>query len=112
MLPLFRDQLRIGIAPDRITLVRIGKGFRPAIKDKQVVKCEQVTEPAWQAPIDALAKALVNRKWQNANATVVLSNHFVRYQIVPWSNEISGEQEQTAFVRHCFTKVFGDEVNG
>lgn len=111
MLPLWRDQLRIGIAPDRLILVRIGKGLRPKITEKQVVKCAPQSDRHWESPLDLLAKCLTEPKWQNATASVIVSNHFVRYQIVPWSPDITGELEQTAFVKHCFTKVYGETTN-
>lgn len=111
MLPLWRDQLRIGITPDRLILVRIGKGLRPQITEKQIVKCEAQFEHNWENPLNLLAKCLSDQKWQNATASVILSNYFVRYQIVPWNADITGEQEQKAYVKHCFTKVYGDITN-
>ena len=42
--------------------------------------------------------------------TVVLSNHFVRYALVPWSAELAGEAEEEAYVRHHFVRVYGDRA--
>lgn len=41
---------------------------------------------------------------------VVLSNHFVRYALVPWSAELSGDAEEEAYVRHHFVRVYGDRA--
>lgn len=42
--------------------------------------------------------------------SVVLSNHFVRYALVPWSAELSGDAEEEAYVRHHFVRVYGDRA--
>jgi len=40
-------------------------------------------------------------------ATVILSNHFLRYALVPWRAELADAKEDLSFARHCFTKVYG-----
>ena len=70
-----------------------------------------------------LAPAFGGEPWQDAvvrlgalggkpRATVILSNHFVRYAIVPWSDALSGEAEEQAYVRHHFAKVHGERARG
>src|SRR5262249_14409880 len=49
---------------------------------------------------------------RGAAATVILSNAFLRFQIVPWHDEIGWGAEREAFVRHAFQRVFGDDVQG
>jgi hypothetical protein len=45
-----------------------------------------------------------------AGVTVVLSNHFVRYALVPWSDALSSEAEEEAYVRHHFTRIHGERA--
>ena len=45
-------------------------------------------------------------------ATVILSNHFMRYTLVPWRDELSDAEEELAYARHCFTKVYGAPSTG
>jgi hypothetical protein len=40
----------------------------------------------------------------------VLSNHFVRYALVPWSDQISDRDEEQAFIRLSFSRTFGAEA--
>jgi hypothetical protein len=42
--------------------------------------------------------------------TLVLSNHYVRYALVPWSTALSGDTEETAYVRHHFVRVYGERA--
>ncbi len=41
---------------------------------------------------------------------VVLSDQYVRYAVIPWSDDLSGEQEWTAYARHALTTTYGDVV--
>ena len=108
MLRLWRDRLSLAIAPDRIVLVRSSGGLRPQLIAKVIVPVPGA-QAGWKPALDTLEKTLKSdRQWQNANASVVLSNSFVRYQLVPWSDEINGPEERTAYVRQSFTQVYGE----
>lgn len=110
MLRLWPDQLSIAIAPDRIVLVRGSGGFRPQLIAKAVVPVAG-TEVGWKPALDVLAKTLTtDPQWQNAAARVVLSNSFVRYQLVPWSDEINSAEEREAYIRQSFAQVYGDSA--
>jgi len=107
VLPLWRDQIRIGVSPDAIVLLRIRRGMRAQLSAKHIEYCQPSPGDKWQAALDALAKLLAQKKWQNANIVVILSNHFVRYLLIPWNAAINGGDEQAAYVKHRFSKVFG-----
>ena len=109
---LWRDQLNIVLRPDRVVLVRLGRGLRPRVVDKQILVCAPAAagEPPWAHALATL-KSLLEAQKTGADARLVLSNHFVRYTVVPWSDELSNEEEQAAFVRHRYTQVYGDAAN-
>ena len=48
----------------------------------------------------------------SARVTVELSNHLVRYALVPWSDALSTAAEEEAYVRHHFVKVHGERAKG
>lgn len=62
------------------------------------------------APATGGVDALKAVDLPKGRVTVVLSNHFVRYALVPWSAAISGAAEETAYVRHHFARIFGDRA--
>ncbi len=39
--------------------------------------------------------------------TVVLSNHYLRYAVLPWSDALGSNSEWTAYARHAFTSTYG-----
>jgi hypothetical protein len=71
---LFPERLLIGLAPAEVTVGKDSVACDPAFG----------AEP-WQGAISALKSLEFKRP---CNVTVVLSNHFVRYAIVPWSNAL------------------------
>jgi len=48
----------------------------------------------------------------NAKLEVVLSNHLVRYAVLPWSAALSSEDEWMAYARHIFGETYGAEAAG
>ena len=65
------------------------------------------SEP-WHGAIEAL-KGIA---WPRSRVTVVLSNHFVRYALVPWSDAIASAAEEQAYLRHHFAKIHGERAKG
>ena len=63
-------------------------------------------------PCDASLQALQALELRQARVSVILSNAFVRYALVPWSDALSGEAEEAAYVRHHFLRVHGERAKG
>lgn len=109
---LWRDQVRIALAPGRLALVRVSGGLAPKLLAKTIVPvADDHPEAGWKPAVEALAKALAaDRQWQDAAVSVVLSNYFVRYQLMAWSDEIETDEEREAYVRASFSQVYGEGV--
>ncbi|MGH8701059.1 MAG: hypothetical protein ACREVR_07755 [Burkholderiales bacterium] len=108
---VWRDRLLVGFAPTELALARVSGGLRQRIGAKHVVPCAAVSAPEpWQGPIAALKTAIESARGDALDVTVVLSNHFVRYAIVPWDDALASAEEELAFARHCFTKTYGERA--
>ncbi|MBZ0068909.1 MAG: hypothetical protein K8F26_08850 [Thiobacillus sp.] len=109
-------ELRIMVNPDQVTLLpvrrRLGlRGLRRTIDEPHIVSCDCVNGiPPWRAALRALETALLCFANGKTDATVILSNHFLRYVMVPWRAELTGAEEDLSFARHCFAKVYGKEA--
>ena len=110
MLPSWRDEVRIALCPDRVILARVSRRWRPRVTAKQVVRCADQGIADWKPCVEALLRTLPEARWKDADATVIVSNHFVRYALVPWSEELVGDDEKLAWVRHHFVEVYGEAV--
>lgn len=64
----------------------------------------------WVSLIKYLRHALNKPICHGTTPHVVLSNHFVRYAVVPWKNEISKADERIAYAKHCFVETFGERI--
>lgn len=94
---LFPERLLVRLAPSEVT----------------VGAERQICDPAfgaelWHGAVEAL-KAVT---WPRSRVTVVLSNHFVRYALVPWSDALATPAEEEAYLRHHFTKIHGERAKG
>ena len=110
MSPLWRDQVHIAFAPERLVLVRVSGGLAPKVLAKAIVPVSaDHPEAGWKATLDTLSKVLLaDRQWQDADTSVVLSNYFARYQLIAWSDEIDSDEEREAYIRASFSQVFGE----
>jgi hypothetical protein len=61
----------------------------------------------WSGALKTLTTALPFFARHNMKVTVILSNHFVHYLLVPWCDKLGGEKEEMAYARHCFGEVYG-----
>ena len=106
------ERLRIGLAPDRVEVVRLGARLSRAAPRAQTVPCAGTStgtdgQPPWQAALDALPAALAGLATRGDAVAVVLSNHFVRYQLLPWQEELSAPAEVEAWARLRLEQTYG-----
>jgi hypothetical protein len=107
--PLWRERLLISLAPAAISWLKLGTGFKRRVGDKRTVEADPAygAEP-WQGALASLRAEA--EAWRNDSVavTVVLSNHFVRYVLVPSSEGVRSVDEAHALARFHFSKVHGE----
>lgn len=113
MSPWLREELRVLFGPGRVTLLTRRRmpslrGWRYATGEPQVLPVEQAgaTQP-WRPALVALETSLPQAAKGGAKATVVLSNEFLRFALVPWQPGLAGAEEELSYARHCFARVYG-----
>lgn len=115
MLLLCSDQLRVIVAPDRVALVRLERRMRWRVAAHISIPCpqQQETMPAWEAALGVLRSALDRQNTSGrARVTIVVSNHFTRYAVIPWSDHLDSAMEIEAYCRHRFAAMFGEQADG
>lgn len=102
------ETVEIALTPQRVALLRRQR-FGGKILQSKTLGCGAADEtaPPWQPALTALQRALADPIWQRARASVVLSNHFVRYALVAGAPGVSSAAEEAALVMHRFTTIFG-----
>lgn len=110
---LWRERVRIALSPHEVTMLRLAPAWRgPRITDRRCLPCAGEGPAAWDAPLAALRELLAPARAARALATVVLSNHFLRYLVLPWSAELVTPEEELAYARARFAQVHGERARG
>jgi hypothetical protein len=110
---LWRDRLLISLAPAEVALLRVARGLRPRILGKQSVDCDPAFGAApWQGAVAALGTALEPLRGERLDATLVLSNHFVRYAVVRPEAALASAAEQLGLARFQFARIYGERARG
>ena len=114
MSPLWRKRLRIALAPDRVAAVLMAGGRKPAVEKNLAWACQPgpADKHPWQAALRTLSECIGELQAKGADATIVLSNHFVRYALLPWSDQVTGAEERQAMARISFERHFGSAAAG
>ena len=103
------SRLQILLGPRHVALGRLA-GRGDAVRASHVEPC--AAAGGWRPAAEALEAGLRAFDCRGVRATVILSNAFLRYQVVPWHGGIVRRAERDAFVRLCFQRVFGDAAGG
>lgn len=109
---LSREQLRIGLFPDQLILAGRQRGLRRTTTWEGTVPVAASDDPRhWQPAVDTLAAALGEFNPGKREVTVILSNHFVRYSLLPWNAALKTADEWLALARHRLSSAHGDAIS-
>ena len=110
---LSRSQLRIALTPTSVVLVRTEGWLNPRVSGSQtfVVEPQPGARP-WEATVSALVRALPLFSKPGEPITLVLSNHFCHYLMLPALPTLASEEEDAAFARHTFREIYGETMDG
>jgi hypothetical protein len=113
VLPLLTKKLHITLSPECVTITQQTNVLMGGKKVSKSMPCPipKQNEQTWAPALSTLQLLLAQEKIQNINAVVSLSNHFVRYQLIKHQPDLSGLDEEQAFVRFSFKEIYGEEVN-
>jgi hypothetical protein len=106
---LWGSQLRIFLAPDQVVAVQVARGWSNRVEKKAVWTCKSQPsdQHAWEGAVRTLSAGLATFNASGAHTSVLLSNYFARYVLVPWSDHVTGAQERQVMARIHFEKHFG-----
>lgn len=108
MLRLSRERLIVSLAPGAVSWLKLG-GRIPKVVARHTAQADPAYgQESWQGAVAALRSAAEAWRKDKVAVTIVLSNHFVRYVLVPPSTGVSGTEEEHALAQFYFSKVHGE----
>jgi hypothetical protein len=102
----------VSLANDNVSIVRLqhGLGVRLLEKRHAPIVLKPQSKP-WFAWISELESLMV-QSGTGLPITIVLSNHLVRYKIIPALPAFSPADKALEVATHCFRESYGDIVDG
>lgn len=104
---LLSNRIDVLLRPDEVRIAR-----RRSIRRFQVTRDEANGIDLWQASVDRLSVALLEMGVRAGALHVVLSDHFLRYLLVPWSDKLVADKERLAYARLMLQEVYGAMAEG
>lgn len=109
-----RERLRVELRPGSVGLTGYA-GFKRsrvlyvhAIDTELPQRGSEHSAEPWRVSLDALAAGLRDQRGALGGIEVILSDHFVRYALIPWSENLVSDNERMAFARLAFRDVYGN----
>lgn len=114
---LWRDQIQVFFAPGRVDMVRAFQGIKPRQSPRiSEVYAYQQNTAMWKTSLQQLEHMIDQENAESdlkgAELIITLSNHFVRYVVVPPQQEISDPAELLAYANFRMREVYGERVDG
>lgn len=107
------ERLRVGLAPERVELARLAWWpGRPPRRQCSLPCTPKPGEPPWQAALEAIDAPLAEIGRRGEAVAVVLSNHWVRYLVLPWQAELTSTAELDRLARLRFEQTYGAAATG
>lgn len=107
---LWRDQLQVFFAPERVNLVRSLRGYKPQEIANISARCSREPDRQhWEPPLQQLATMLDDA--EKTEMTITISNHFIRYAALPPQDEITTPDELFAYANFRMREIYAERVN-
>jgi len=100
------------VYPDEIWIKRLPAfGSRRTPDARRVPVTAYVDSEPWRASVDVLGEVL-GGIGKGASMHVVVSDHFLRYALVPWSENLVADAERLAFAKLTMAETYGNLTEG
>lgn len=103
-----REHVRVALTASRVDVVRVRPRWRREAHEYHTVAYD--TAPGVNAEnraVSALGAALEPVRGRARTCSIVVSNTYVRYVLLPWRHEIRDAQAREAYARACLARVYG-----
>ena len=113
MSPRWSERLCAALSPAGVTAAVWARGWSAQPAERVSLPCATAgAGPRWAPALAGLHEWLAGRGPRRAGLRVVLSNHFVRYLVLPWHDGMASGAEREALARHLLRETYGELAEG
>lgn len=106
---LWRDQIQVFFAPERVDFVRSRRGMKPKQITRLTTLCEHAPDlPVWDGALQKLDQMIADAA--GTEIVITISNHFVRYTVIPPQTKIANPAELNAYAIFHMREVYGERA--
>jgi hypothetical protein len=109
---LLGDSMHISLSPTKIGYAQIKAGFKPALLRQQTWPINQPLTPDVNNQADSFSLSMLddtlNKVTAKKKISVVLSNQYVRYLVLPALPILTKKKGIADFAKHAFMEAFGE----
>ena len=108
MSPSWHNRLYVAISPERISMIKLGRGLKPVLRAKHDEEVTPISrQQPWRAVLERFAQLLSLPEWQKAEVNVVLSNRLARFAAITFGAQLKNYAAQEGFARHALAQTYG-----
>jgi hypothetical protein len=104
----FSDRIEIFLSPQAIELKRLLRSGTTLSRRYRCLPAD--SDDAWRIAVGTMVHALEELGWRDVRAKLILSNHFVRYSLLPGGGSLRNDLERTTAGRHHLRTTYGDRA--
>ena len=109
MLRLSPDVIAAGLSPAGLVMSRINRLTR---REKQHQALQFPCSLTLAEALEQLGQQLAQPQWQGAaGLRLVLSNHWLRFAVVPWSEQLSSPSERQALAQGLIEELYAEKAS-
>lgn len=103
-----RKEIRIALCPDKVVVVAWTKGLRRKVVSQAILPATPSHASDWLPALKILTEWLTDNEPGKADVTILLSNCFVRFAMLPFSDDVSGRVERLTIAGLLFESIYGE----
>lgn len=108
MLPSWRKELRIVLCPGKVVVVAFTNVLRRKLVSQAILPFDAENPADWRPAITSVERWLAENDVDGDDATIYLSNCFVRFAMLPFTEGMNNYAERLAVAGLLFESIYGE----
>lgn len=103
-----RKEISVALCPDKVVVVAWTKWLRRRVVSQAILPATPSHASDWLPALKILTEWLADNELGKADVTILLSNCFVRFAMLPFSDDVSNRVERLTIAGLLFESIYGE----